>query len=172
MPRELSNHGGTKGPQTAGAAPDAVGDQCPRSWPARGETPQARKNAYQALLIEEFARAGTSVLFVQGPRWGSPEDALLAQIQGMIAEYERAQILERTAAARSSGRSRSAPVVATCAAATAVAAARAADPVCANLCASGRDPGPSRGIRSCSRPVVELAFRTSANRHGPHPRRL
>ncbi|HVI35247.1 MAG TPA: recombinase family protein, partial [Gaiellales bacterium] len=56
----------------------------------------ARKYAYQALLVEEFARAGTSVLFVKGPRGDSPEDALLTQFQGMIAEYERAQILERT----------------------------------------------------------------------------
>ena len=56
----------------------------------------ARKYAYQALLIEEFARAGTSVVFVKGPRGDSPEDALLVQFQGMIAEYERAQILERT----------------------------------------------------------------------------
>src|SRR4051812_41103958 len=56
----------------------------------------ARKYAYQALLIEEFARAGTRVLFVKGPRSDSPEDALLTQFQGMIAEYERAQILERT----------------------------------------------------------------------------
>jgi len=56
----------------------------------------ARKYAYQALLIEEFAKAGTSVVFVKGPRGDSPEDALLVQFQGMIAEYERAQILERT----------------------------------------------------------------------------
>lgn len=56
----------------------------------------ARKYAYQALLIEELARAGTSVVFVKGPRGDSPEDALLVQFQGMIAEYERAQILERT----------------------------------------------------------------------------
>ena len=56
----------------------------------------ARKYAYQALLIEEFAKAGTSVMFVKGPRSDSPEDALLVQFQGMIAEYERAQILERT----------------------------------------------------------------------------
>ncbi len=34
--------------------------------------------------------------FVKGPRGQSPEDALLVQFQGMIAEYERAQILERT----------------------------------------------------------------------------
>jgi DNA invertase Pin-like site-specific DNA recombinase len=56
----------------------------------------ARKYAYQALLIEEFAKAGTTVMFIKGPRSDSPEDALLVQFQGMIAEYERAQILERT----------------------------------------------------------------------------
>ncbi|HKS52042.1 MAG TPA: recombinase family protein, partial [Pseudonocardiaceae bacterium] len=56
----------------------------------------ARKYAYQALLIEELAKAGTSVLFVKGPSSESPEDALLVQFQGMIAEYERAQIIERT----------------------------------------------------------------------------
>jgi len=55
----------------------------------------ARKYAYQALLIEEFAKAGTTVMFVKGPRSDSPEDALLVQFQGMIAEYERAQIAER-----------------------------------------------------------------------------
>jgi site-specific DNA recombinase len=56
----------------------------------------ARKYAYQALLIEELAKAGTTVTFVKGPHGDSPEDALLTQFQGMIAEYERAQILERT----------------------------------------------------------------------------
>ena len=56
----------------------------------------ARKYAYQALLIEELARAGTEVRFLKGPKSDSPEDALLVQFQGMIAEYERAQIGERT----------------------------------------------------------------------------
>ena len=56
----------------------------------------ARKYAYQALLIEEFAKAGSTVIFVKGPSSDSPEDALLVQFQGMIAEYERAQIIERT----------------------------------------------------------------------------
>ena len=55
----------------------------------------ARKFAYQALLIEEFTRAGTRVEFVKGPRGDSPEDQLLVQFQGMFAEYEKAQILER-----------------------------------------------------------------------------
>lgn len=56
----------------------------------------ARKYAYQALLIEELAKAGTSVMFVKGPSSDSPEDVPLVQFQGMIAEYERAQIIERT----------------------------------------------------------------------------
>jgi site-specific DNA recombinase len=55
----------------------------------------ARKFAYQALLIEEFARCGTRVEFIKGPRGDSPEDQLLVQFQGMFAEYEKAQILER-----------------------------------------------------------------------------
>jgi DNA invertase Pin-like site-specific DNA recombinase len=55
----------------------------------------ARKFAYQVLLIEEFARCGTRVEFVKGPRGDSPEDQLLVQFQGMFAEYEKAQILER-----------------------------------------------------------------------------
>ena len=55
----------------------------------------ARKFAYQALLIEEFARAGTKVEFVNGPRGDSPEDELLIQFQGMFAEYEKAQLMER-----------------------------------------------------------------------------
>lgn len=56
----------------------------------------ARRYAYQALLIDEFARFGTEVRFVIGPKGETPEDELLIQFQGMIAEYERAQIVERT----------------------------------------------------------------------------
>ncbi len=56
----------------------------------------ARRYAYQAVLVEEFARAGTEVRFVKAPAGDSPEDRLLVQFQGMIAEYERAQIAERT----------------------------------------------------------------------------
>ena len=56
----------------------------------------ARKFAYQALLIEEFTRAGTRIEFVKGPRGDTAEDQLLVQFQGMFAEYEKAQILERS----------------------------------------------------------------------------
>ena len=55
----------------------------------------ARKFAYQALLLEEFARAGVRAEFVRGPRGDSPEDQLLVQFQGMFAEYEKAQLMER-----------------------------------------------------------------------------
>jgi site-specific DNA recombinase len=55
----------------------------------------ARKFAWQAVLIEEFARAGTTVRFVKGPRGDTPEDALMVQFQGMFAEYEKAQLMER-----------------------------------------------------------------------------
>jgi site-specific DNA recombinase len=55
----------------------------------------ARKFAYQALLLEEFARAGVRVEFVKGPRGDTPEDQLLVQFQGIFAEYEKAQLAER-----------------------------------------------------------------------------
>jgi site-specific DNA recombinase len=56
----------------------------------------ARRYAYQVLLLEEFQRAGIEVIFATEPeRSGTPEDELLRQFQGMIAEYERAQIAER-----------------------------------------------------------------------------
>jgi site-specific DNA recombinase len=50
----------------------------------------ARRYAYQVLLLEEFQRAGIEVIFAKEPeRSGTPEDELLRQFQGMIAEYER-----------------------------------------------------------------------------------
>ena len=56
----------------------------------------SRKYAYQILLMEEFARQGVETVFVKSPQGDSAEDQLLVQFQGMIAEYERAQILERS----------------------------------------------------------------------------
>ena len=56
----------------------------------------SRKYAYQVLLAEELQRCGVSVVFLQAPAGETAEDRLLAQFQGMIAEYERAQILERS----------------------------------------------------------------------------
>ena len=56
----------------------------------------SRKYAYQVLLSEEFARCGVLLVFLKSPSGETPEDQLLVQFQGMIAEYERAQIAERT----------------------------------------------------------------------------
>src|ERR1700674_547489 len=55
----------------------------------------ARRHAYLVLLIEEFDRAGAEVIFLNHPIGTTAEDALLLQVQGMIAEYERAKLLER-----------------------------------------------------------------------------
>jgi DNA invertase Pin-like site-specific DNA recombinase len=54
------------------------------------------KYAYQVLLAEELARCGVDIVFLKSPSGGSPEDQLVVQFQGMIAEYERAQIAERS----------------------------------------------------------------------------
>ena len=56
----------------------------------------SRKYAYQVLLLEEFSRHGVETVFLQGVCAQTPEEQLLVQFQGMIAEYERAQIAERS----------------------------------------------------------------------------
>lgn len=56
----------------------------------------SRQYAYQVLLIEELARHGVETVFIKAPSSDTAEDRLLLQFQGMIAEYERAQILERS----------------------------------------------------------------------------
>jgi site-specific DNA recombinase len=55
----------------------------------------ARKYAYQVLLVEELGRCGVEVIFLNRELGRSPEDDLLLQVQGMMAEYERAKIVER-----------------------------------------------------------------------------
>ena len=49
----------------------------------------ARRYAYQALLLDEFKAAGVEVVFLNRALGESPEDELLLQAQGMVAEYER-----------------------------------------------------------------------------------
>src|SRR5437764_1828955 len=56
----------------------------------------ARNYAHQVLLLEEFLRAGVEVIFLNREVGQTPEDQLLLQVQGMIAGYERAKILERS----------------------------------------------------------------------------
>jgi site-specific DNA recombinase len=56
----------------------------------------SRKYAYQVLILEELARCGVEVVFLCNPRGDDPAGNLLVQVQGMIAEYERAKIMERS----------------------------------------------------------------------------
>ncbi|MCB0314484.1 MAG: recombinase family protein [Calditrichaeota bacterium] len=56
----------------------------------------ARIYPHQWLLLEELTKHDAPVIFLENPFGDSPQGALLAQMQGTIAEYERSQILERT----------------------------------------------------------------------------
>ena len=57
----------------------------------------ARSYAYQVLILDELARFGVGVAFADAPRLDQddPQARLLTQVQGVIAEYERAKIGER-----------------------------------------------------------------------------
>jgi site-specific DNA recombinase len=48
------------------------------------------------LLLEELTPQGVEVIFLNRPLGQTPEDQLLLQVQGVIAEYERAKFLERS----------------------------------------------------------------------------
>jgi site-specific DNA recombinase len=56
----------------------------------------ARSFAAQAVLLDEFARHGVEVVFVNRPLGPTAEDQLLLQLQGIWAEYEREKIRERS----------------------------------------------------------------------------
>jgi site-specific DNA recombinase len=56
----------------------------------------ARHFGYQFLLLEELQSDGVQVIFLNRELGRSPEDDLLLQVQGVIAEYERAKICERS----------------------------------------------------------------------------
>ena len=55
----------------------------------------ARNYVQQMVLLEEFARAGCEVEFLERPMSDDPHDQLLLQIRGAVAEYERTLIAER-----------------------------------------------------------------------------
>jgi site-specific DNA recombinase len=56
----------------------------------------SRNYVSQVILLEEFQSCGVEVVFLKSVKDDSAEGQLLQQFQGMIAEYERAQILERS----------------------------------------------------------------------------
>src|SRR2546428_9229513 len=60
----------------------------------------SRKLSHQLLLMEEFERAGVEVEFLTVSKDASPEGRLLLQVKGVIAEYEREKIRERTSRGR------------------------------------------------------------------------
>jgi site-specific DNA recombinase len=56
----------------------------------------ARRYAYQVIVLDELSRHGVTVLFHDTPPLNDdPQTHLLTQVQGVIAEYERAKIAER-----------------------------------------------------------------------------
>ena len=55
----------------------------------------ARQYAYQVVVLEELARVGCEVVFLNHAFGETPEQQMLLQIQGVFAEYERALIHER-----------------------------------------------------------------------------
>jgi site-specific DNA recombinase len=55
----------------------------------------ARDYVLRMVLLEELRRCGVEVVFLNRPLADTPEDRMLEQLQGIIAEYERTQILER-----------------------------------------------------------------------------
>lgn len=56
----------------------------------------ARSYAYQVLILEELSHFGVEVRFLEGPAPSDdPQATLLIQVQGVIAEYERAKVAER-----------------------------------------------------------------------------
>jgi DNA invertase Pin-like site-specific DNA recombinase len=57
----------------------------------------ARAYAYQVLVLDELARFGVKVHFTDAPdpTADDPQAVLLTQVQGVIAEYEKAKIAER-----------------------------------------------------------------------------
>lgn len=74
---------------------DAVADSEVEAVAVLSPDRLARKYVHQMLLLDEFRRAGSAVLFVEHPIGDDPNDHLLLQIQSAVAEYERALLGER-----------------------------------------------------------------------------
>jgi site-specific DNA recombinase len=74
--------------QAANGAVDRLYVHCPDRL--------ARRYAYQVLLVDELRHGGVELVFLNRPLGRGAEDDLLLQVQGIVAEYERAKILERS----------------------------------------------------------------------------
>ena len=69
---------------------------CERVWCLSPDR-LARAYAYQVLVLDELDRFGVAVVFTDSPGLAAddPQSTLLTQVQGVIAEYEKAKIAER-----------------------------------------------------------------------------
>ena len=56
----------------------------------------SRNYAQQYLLLEDFNKQNIQVIFANHQLGDSPEDNMMLQMQGIISEYEREKILDRT----------------------------------------------------------------------------
>lgn len=56
----------------------------------------SRKQAHQAILMDEFKKRGIQVIFTNQKFEDNAEGNLMFNIQGLFAEYEREKILDRT----------------------------------------------------------------------------
>ncbi len=57
----------------------------------------SRKMGHQLLLLDEFQKNACEVIFIDQPKQDdTPESNMLLNIKGVLAEYEREKILERT----------------------------------------------------------------------------
>jgi site-specific DNA recombinase len=56
----------------------------------------SRRHVHQAILLEEFRKAGVIVEFLRGPSEDTAEGRLLLTMLGGIAEFEREKIRDRT----------------------------------------------------------------------------
>jgi site-specific DNA recombinase len=55
----------------------------------------ARSYVHQVVLIDELAKHGCSIMFLERPMSADPHDQLLLHIRGAVAEYERTLIADR-----------------------------------------------------------------------------
>ena len=56
----------------------------------------SRNYAQQYLLLEDFNKQNIQVIFANHQIGDSPEDNMMLRMQGIISEYEREKILDRT----------------------------------------------------------------------------
>lgn len=56
----------------------------------------SRKYVNQLILEEEFRKNGVKLVYINGPNNDTPQDQMMKHFEGIFAEYERAQILDRS----------------------------------------------------------------------------